>query len=72
MSNCITVEMHLAKFGVTVQQAKDFINSNSQNPADIFQAAQVSGVTTKMLSELSGYSVDIVSGYFGAIDLQSK
>lgn len=64
--------MHLAKFGVTVQQAKDFINSNSQNPADIFQAAQVSGVTTKMLSELSGYSVDIVSGYFGAIDLQSK
>lgn len=63
MSDCITVEAHLAKFGVTVQQAKDFINSNIQSPGNIFQAARDYGVTTEMLSKLSGYSVDIVREY---------
>ena len=72
MSNCITVEAHLAKFGVTVQQAKDFINSNIQNPGDIFQAARDYGVTTEMLSELSGYSVDIVRTYLDATGKNSK
>ncbi|MBS0300138.1 MAG: hypothetical protein JSR32_09475 [Proteobacteria bacterium] len=60
----MSAESHLAKFGVTVQQAKDFINANIGNPGDIFQAARDYGVTTEMLSELSGYSVDDIRGYF--------
>jgi len=60
----MSAESHLAKFGITVQQAKDFINSNIRNPGDIFQAARDYGVTTEMLSELSGYSVEDVRGYF--------
>ena len=36
----MSVEKHLAKFGVTVQQAKDFINSNAQQPENIFDIAR--------------------------------
>jgi len=68
----MSAESHLAKFGVTAQQAKDFINSNIQNPGDIFQAAREYGVTTEMLSELSGYSEDDVRGYFDSIGKNSK
>ncbi|MBX3617283.1 hypothetical protein [Nitrosomonas sp.] len=68
----MSAESHLAKFGVTVQQAEDFINANIRNPGDIFQAAREYGVTTEMLSELSGYSVDDVRGYFDSIEVNSR
>lgn len=67
----MSVEKHLAKFGVTVQQAKDFIKSNAQQPENIFDIAFDNGVTTEMLSELSGYSIDIVREYFDAAKLNS-
>lgn len=60
----MSAESHLAKFGITVEQAIDFIKSNLQNPGDIFQVAHDYGVTTDMLSELSGYSVEDIGGYF--------
>lgn len=60
----MSAETHLAKFGVTTQQAIDFINSNVLEPEKIYDTAYDYGVTTKMLSELSGYSVDVVRAYF--------
>lgn len=68
----MSVETQLAKFGITTQQAKDFINSNILNPGEIFQAAKDYGITTEMLGELSGYSVDAVSGYFNSVGENSK
>lgn len=68
----MSVETQLAKFGITTQQAKDFINSNILNPGEIFQAAKDYGITTEMLGELSGYSVDAVSGYFYSVGENSK
>lgn len=68
----MSVETQLTKFGVTIQQAKDFINSNIRNPGNIFQAARDFGITSEMLSELSGYSVDDVRGYFDSIGKNSK
>ncbi len=60
----MSAETHLAKFGITTQQAIDFINSNVLEPGEIYDTAFDYGVTTGMLSELSGYSVDVVRTYF--------
>ncbi|MEK6736283.1 MAG: hypothetical protein AABY47_06915 [Pseudomonadota bacterium] len=68
----MSAESHLAEFGITVQQARDFIKLNIQEPEEIFQVARDYGVTTRMLSELSDHSVDAVRGYFSAVNLQSK
>lgn len=72
MSNCISIEAHLAKFGISIQQANDFINSNLHKPEEIFQAARDYGVTTQMLNELSGYSMNDISEYFKTIDLEAR
>lgn len=62
----ISAEAHLAKLGFTVQQAKAFIESNASKPDVIFATARQYGVTTNMLSEISGYSNDVIRGYFDA------
>ncbi len=72
MSNCISIEEHLAKFGISIQQANNFINSNLNKPEEIFQAARDYGVTTQMLNEVSGYSMQDITEYFKTIDLETK
>lgn len=68
----ISAESHLAKLGVTVQQAKDYIELNREHPDIIFNTARDYGVTSNMLSELSGYSRSDVLGYFDANGLAGK
>lgn len=70
----ISTEAHLAKFGTTAPQALDFINSNLAQPDIIFNIARLYGVTTNMLSEISGFSKDIIQEYFdtAGLDLDSK
>jgi len=57
-------EKYLADLGITIQQANNFIDMNLREPKKIFEAASQYGVTTHMLSEITGHSRDIVSGYF--------
>lgn len=64
-------QKHLAVFGITVQQADDFIIANIDSPQIIFDTASQFGVTTRMLSEISGYSMDIVNDYFLAAGYSS-
>ena len=60
----ISAEEHLAKFGVTVEQAFDFIFANLDNPELIYAAARQNGVTNSMLNEITGVSVDVIEEYF--------
>lgn len=68
----ISAEVHLAKLGVTVQQAQDFIKLNIAQPESIYEAALINGVTINMLNEISGYSTDIIREYFETAGLNSK
>lgn len=61
-------EKHLTRLGFTVEQANEFIIANINQPKIIYDAAAQYGVTTRMLSELSGYSRDIVQKYFADVN----
>lgn len=68
----ISAESHLNKLGVTLKQAKDYIESNLDHPDIIFNTARDYGVTSNMLSELSGYSRSAILDYFDAAGLRGK
>ena len=55
---------HLAQYGVSIQQAHDFIFANLNQPAVIFNTAHQFGVTNEMLAE-------IVGGGYGASDVRA-
>ncbi|MCP5243717.1 MAG: hypothetical protein H6940_09850, partial [Burkholderiales bacterium] len=55
----------------TVQQARDFILSHVDQPATIFNAAKQFGVTTLMLSEITGYSTDVISSFFASFGMNT-
>jgi len=57
-------EKRLTELGFTLSQAMDFINTNVNQPQIIFDVASEYGVNTRMLSEISGYSKDVVHEYF--------
>ncbi|MER0217506.1 MAG: hypothetical protein DU481_15395 [Nitrosomonas sp.] len=61
-------EKYLTDLGITVEQANDFINANIGDPEKIFKTASELGVTTRMLSEISGYSRNSVQKYFADIN----
>ena len=56
----------LASRGITVQQAKDYILANLNDPVSIFNAAKAVGLTTLMLGEIAGVPVATVKNYFDA------
>lgn len=64
----ISAEKHLAKLGLTVQQALNFIvaNVNADQPEVIYAAARQAGVTNAMLSEITGVSTTVIHDYFKA------
>ena len=64
-------EKHLAILGITMKQANDFIIANINRPQIIFDTASQFGITTRMLSDITGYSTDIVHGYFLAAGYSS-
>lgn len=68
----ISAEPYLNSFGITVQQAREFIDSNIEHPEIIFEVAFEYGVTTAMLNEITGYPRDIVKEYFKSIDTNGR
>ncbi|QOJ20849.1 MAG: hypothetical protein HRU77_09180 [Gammaproteobacteria bacterium] len=60
----ISAEKHLAKLGVTVEQAFNFIFANVNQPEIIFTAARQHGVTKSMLHEITGVSDSVINDYF--------
>ena len=62
----MSAESILNKQGITLKEAKDFIDSNVNltNPELIFKAASDHAVTTSMLNEITGYSIDVINAYF--------
>ena len=74
-SNNLTVSdatlSHLALLGITVEQANEFLLSHATEPWTIFNTAKQHGVTTLMLSEITGFSTDIISGYFASYGIDA-
>ncbi|SET60794.1 hypothetical protein SAMN05216326_1435 [Nitrosomonas marina] len=66
-----SVQTHLATYGVTVQQARDFILSHVDQPATVFNAAKQFGVTKQMLSEITGFSTDAISSFFASFGMNT-
>jgi len=64
-------ELHLASLGVTMQQAKDFIFANVNNPELIFDVALKFNVTTLMLSQITGFSTNVISEFFASFGLDT-
>lgn len=67
----MSAESHLAKFGITIQQAKDFISLNIEQPKLIFDTAFTYFVTIPMLSEITKYSEGVISEYFKSAGIDS-
>jgi len=68
----ISAEEHLAKLGLTSQQALNFIIVNVEQPEKIFDAAFASGVTINMLSEITNISTNIIVNYFSNAELNPE
>ncbi|MCB1984291.1 MAG: hypothetical protein H6936_16350 [Burkholderiales bacterium] len=68
----MSAESHLAKFGVTVPQALNFLVANVGQPETIFNVASQFAITTEMLGEITNLSPDIVSNYFAASGFDSS
>jgi hypothetical protein len=67
----MTTKSHLALFDITLEQASDFIQSHVGEPQEIFDAAWQLGIPTSMLSDITGYSTDIISEYFSVAGLDT-
>jgi hypothetical protein len=65
-------ESHLAAIGVTIQQARDFIFSHSNEPEVILNTAVEHDITTSMLSETTGLTVNDISTYFSSLGLDAS
>lgn len=59
----ISAEAYLNSFGITVHQAQEFIDLNIEHPEIIYSAALEYGVTTAMLSEITGIPKDVINKY---------
>lgn len=57
---------HLSQYGVSFQQARDFVYANLNQPAIIYQVALDHGVTSAMLAEIYGQGVSaaVVENFF--------
>ncbi|MBE7525825.1 hypothetical protein HS096_05930 [candidate division WWE3 bacterium] len=60
----MSAESHLAKFGITLQEANDFIKLNIDKPEVIFDAGVAYFVSIPMLSEITKYSESDIVQYF--------
>ncbi len=68
----MSAESHLAKFGVTVPQALNFLIANVEQPETIFNVASQYAITTAMLGEITTLSPEVVSNYFAASGFDSS
>lgn len=61
----MTAAQHLSQYGVTIQQAKQFIMENLNNVSNIYNVAKEYGVTNAMLAEIyGGVTENDVKGFF--------
>lgn len=60
---------HLMQYGVTVENAREFIMSHLDNPTTLFNVAKQFSVTNEMLGEIVGVPTDAVRNFFGNIGL---
>lgn len=62
----MSASTHLAQFGVTIAQAREFIFSNVENPGTIYAVSKQFGVTNEMLAEIvgGGFTAQQVSNFF--------
>jgi hypothetical protein len=61
----VSASTYLDGYGISVQQAHDFIYANLDNPDLIYSTAAQFGVTNEMLGEIAGgYSDDQVRAFF--------
>ena len=68
----MSVEKHLNKLEITVEQANDFISANIKDPEKLFTAASNNAVTTDMLHEITNYSTGDIREYFAAAGFDSN
>lgn len=59
-------------YKVTISQALQFIEANINKPQTIFNKANESGITIQHLSDITGYSTDIISNYFVSAGLNPR
>lgn len=68
---------HLASYGVSIQQAYEFIVSNLSNPRTIFDVSKAFGITNNMLGEIistymPGVSGAVVKNFFASNGIDSS
>lgn len=63
---------HLANLGVTVEQAREFLIRNINQPELIFNVSMSYGITNSMLGEIIGIDVSIVRGFWTSVGLNSR
>ncbi len=68
----IPAETYLNSFGVSVEQAQEFIDLNIEQPEIIYSTALEYGVTTAMLSEIKGIPKDVINEYFSSVDKEGQ
>lgn len=63
----MTATQLLAQYGVTLQQARDFVNANLNSPGVVFSTCKQYGITTSMLGEIAGgYTSAQVTAFFSS------
>ena len=67
----LSASAHLAKFGYTTKQANDWIVANIGSPKTIIDVCQQVGITRAMLSEITGYGVDLITSFFSMYNLDA-
>jgi hypothetical protein len=69
----MTTPAYLAQYGITMQQAHDFVFANLEAPDRILAVALQYGVTTAMLGDIAGgYSATDVRSFFSAHGLDAS
>ena len=71
MASQLSASAHLAQFGFTTKQANDWIIANIGSPKTIIDVCQQVGITRTMLSEITGYGVDLITSFFNLFNLDA-
>lgn len=71
MTSQLTASSHLAQFGFTIKQANDWIIANIGSPKTILDVCHQVGITRSMLSEITGYGVDLITNFFNQFNLDA-
>lgn len=71
MASQLSASAHLAQFGFTTKQANDWIVANIGSPKTIIDVCQQVGITRAMLSEITGYGVDLITSFFSLYNLDA-